>query len=155
MRRGLDEFVPGDHNLKCDRTGFKVKASEVAKEWNGLVVRKKSFETRHPQDFVRGVPDRPGVEDARPGPSPDYATQTTSLDVDEGAEQTELSVASTSNMSIGDAIKIAMDNNEWHLATISSFVAGDTVTISVGLTYKASSGNEVIIYNNQPQESAL
>ena len=43
-----------DNELVCDRTGFVVSRAEgLVREWNGLMVRKKSFEKRHPQDFVR------------------------------------------------------------------------------------------------------
>jgi len=45
-----------DQELICDRTGFKIPISEgLMEEWNGRMVRKESFEPRHPQDFVRGV----------------------------------------------------------------------------------------------------
>ena len=52
-----DYFAPGDYNVICDRTGFKVKASECEMEWNGLFVRKLSWEPRHPQDFIKGKVD--------------------------------------------------------------------------------------------------
>lgn len=38
----------------CDRSGFRVPVGELVKEWNGLMVRRKDWEPRHPQDFVRG-----------------------------------------------------------------------------------------------------
>lgn len=47
--------VPSNY-LICDRTGFKIPVSEgLREEWNGLKVRRESWEPRHPQDFVRGV----------------------------------------------------------------------------------------------------
>lgn len=43
------------NNLICDRTGFKVSVKEgLRKEWTGRMVRKESWEPRHPQDFYRG-----------------------------------------------------------------------------------------------------
>lgn len=60
-----DRFVPGDHFVRCDRTGFKVLASKAKKEWTGLIVRDESWEERHPQDFLRGRPDRQAVQDPR------------------------------------------------------------------------------------------
>jgi len=54
-------YKKGDHNVICDRDGRKYKASEMRKEWNGLMVHKSNFETRHPQDFVRGVKDDQSV----------------------------------------------------------------------------------------------
>ena len=64
-----DEYVHGDHNVICDRSGFKVKASQTRMEWNGLRVRIEDWEPRHPQDFVRGRADRQTVADARPEPT--------------------------------------------------------------------------------------
>ncbi len=58
-------FAPGDSNIICDRTGFKIKRSQARKEWNGRIVRKESFEERHPQDFLRVRPDDQSVRDAR------------------------------------------------------------------------------------------
>ena len=54
----------------CDRCGFQYRASELRKEWTGLMVCREDFDPRHPQDFVRGVPDRQNVPWARPEPEP-------------------------------------------------------------------------------------
>ncbi len=61
-------YSPGDFYRICDYTGFKVRASRTRKMWNGLIVRKESWEARHPQDFVRGVADYMVVPEARPRP---------------------------------------------------------------------------------------
>ena len=45
--------VPNNYEI-CDRTGFRVLPGELVEEWNGLKVRRKSWNRRHPQDFVRG-----------------------------------------------------------------------------------------------------
>ena len=62
-------FRPGDFWRICDRTGRKVLASDTVKEWTGAIVQRKSYDARHPQDFVRARPERPGVTDARPRPT--------------------------------------------------------------------------------------
>lgn len=54
-------YKKGDWLVICDRDGFKYKASEMRKEWNGLIVHKNNFETRHPQEFVRGRKDDQSV----------------------------------------------------------------------------------------------
>ncbi len=59
-------YVPGDHYLICDECGFKVRASETRKRWDGLRVCTKDWEPRHPQDFVKGRKDRQTVPNARP-----------------------------------------------------------------------------------------
>jgi len=67
-RRGNANYLlKGSNNVICDRTGFKVKAERVKKEWNGLYVRKESWERRQPQDLLRGFPDPQQVAINRPG----------------------------------------------------------------------------------------
>jgi hypothetical protein len=58
-------YKPGDYYRICDRTGFKVRNSKSKKEWNNQIVRTKSWEPRHPQDFVRGIADYQGVPEPR------------------------------------------------------------------------------------------
>lgn len=52
-----DYFKHGDWNALCDRCGFKYKASELRKTWDGLYVCKKDWEPRNQQDFVRAIED--------------------------------------------------------------------------------------------------
>lgn len=66
-------YRPGDFWRICDVSGRKVRASETVRQWDGLIVHHSEFETRHPQDFVKGRRDRQIVTDPRPEPSPVYA----------------------------------------------------------------------------------
>ena len=50
-------YAHGDWNAICWRCGFKYKASQLRREWEGFYVCDKCWERRHPQDFVRGVQD--------------------------------------------------------------------------------------------------
>jgi hypothetical protein len=59
-------YKEGNNWVICDRTGFKVRASECQKEWNGLFVRKKSYEERQPQDFPPDLRDSQLVPNPRP-----------------------------------------------------------------------------------------
>jgi hypothetical protein len=54
----------------CDRCGFERPLAALRKEWTGLRVCNSCWEPRHPQDFVRGVPDHQSVPDPRPEPEP-------------------------------------------------------------------------------------
>ena len=150
-----DEYIHGDYNVIDDKTGFKVKNSQVRTEWTHSRVHVSQFEVRHPQDFLRAVPDRQSVSNPRPGAPDAFAETTTTLDADELTGQTVLSVVSTSSMTIGDTIIVFMNNEITHLSTIFSFVENDTVTINEALTFNASSGNTVIVYSNETQESEL
>jgi len=59
-------FVPGQWNAVCDVCGQKWKSSSIKKRWDGLMVCPHDYEPRHPQDFLRSVPDRQAVPWSRP-----------------------------------------------------------------------------------------
>lgn len=52
----------------CDRCGFQYEASQLRKEWTGLMVCPKDYDPRHPQDRVRGKADRQAPPWVRPEP---------------------------------------------------------------------------------------
>jgi hypothetical protein len=60
----------GDWNVYCDRCGFKYPRSQCAYEHSFgnrtyLVCLVRCWEKQHPQEFVRGIPDRQFVPDVR------------------------------------------------------------------------------------------
>lgn len=61
-------WIPGDHWVICDVCGFKHRASQTRMRWDNLRVCNKDWEPRHPQEFVRGKPDRISVANPRPRP---------------------------------------------------------------------------------------
>ena len=65
-------YRPGDYYVICDECGFKYRASETRKRWDGMRVCTKDYEPRHPQDGVRGRRDRQAVKGARPEPPDVY-----------------------------------------------------------------------------------
>ena len=67
-------YKPGDWNAICDVCGFKFKASQLLKRWDGLMVCMDDFETRHPQDFIRPIKERNSVPWTRPRPEGDTIT---------------------------------------------------------------------------------
>ena len=52
-----DFYAPGDWNVACSMCGRKRKASELVKNWQGMYRCPEHNDSRHPQDFVRAVPD--------------------------------------------------------------------------------------------------
>ena len=74
MTRREDYFAPGDWNAICDGCGAKLKASRLRKDWQGWMKCHQCWEPRHPQDFVRGIPDHQSVRDARPPKNPVFLT---------------------------------------------------------------------------------
>jgi hypothetical protein len=65
-----DYFKAGSHNVICDCCGFKFKREQVKKDWQGFLKCSTCYEPRHSLDFLRSVPERPGVIDARPRQEP-------------------------------------------------------------------------------------
>ena len=62
----INKAIPGDYNVICDVCGFKLKRSQTRKRWDGLLVCDADWESRQPQDFVRGIPRRLRQLDMRP-----------------------------------------------------------------------------------------
>lgn len=67
-----NSYRAGDHYVICDVCGFKMRASETRRRWDNLRVCTKDWESRHPQDFVRGRKDRQRVPDPRPEPADNF-----------------------------------------------------------------------------------
>lgn len=61
----MSRYTPGP-NAICDFSGFKVKLSDLVKNWDGAMVASRFVDRRNLQDFVRGVPDRQALPFARP-----------------------------------------------------------------------------------------
>jgi hypothetical protein len=65
-------YKPGSWNAICDVCGFQHKAEELQKRWDGLMVCKEDFETRHPQTLLRVPTDNPSLPWSRPEPPDTY-----------------------------------------------------------------------------------
>ena len=59
-------YKPGDWFAICDSCGFKFYASQLKKRFDGFMVCSKDWESQHPQEFVRSIPERPALPWARP-----------------------------------------------------------------------------------------
>lgn len=62
----MDRWRPGDWWAVCAICGNRYYASELVRHWHGNYWCRRCWEPRHPQDFVRGIPDRPGVPWTQP-----------------------------------------------------------------------------------------
>lgn len=84
-----DTWRSGVWKAICDVCGFEFFSDELEKRWDGLMVCRKDFETRHPQEFMRPIVEhkipwsRPEQPDVFIGPdysadsyywAPDYTT---------------------------------------------------------------------------------
>lgn len=64
----------GDWNAICDVCGFKFKASQLRLRWDGLRVCDTDWESRHPQDLIRPIPDSPALPWTRPEGTDSFVT---------------------------------------------------------------------------------
>ena len=68
-RKGPYDYLKlGDWNAVCYECGAKFKASMLVQNWKKAYVCSQCFEPRHPQDFVRGVPDAQAPPWTQPDP---------------------------------------------------------------------------------------
>lgn len=79
-------FISGGWNAVCDQCGFRYKANELRKRWDGMMVCSHCYEIRHPQDFLKIYPEnnklsftRPEVDGSNVGPA-SYAVRGCSLE---------------------------------------------------------------------------
>ena len=56
------EWRKGQWKATCDRCGFDYHSPSLRLEWTGLRVCSACFDTRHPQDYLQGKPDRQAPE---------------------------------------------------------------------------------------------
>ena len=62
MPRGRADYQkPGTWNVRCSMCFAKRKADELVKNWRGQYRCKEHDEPRHPQDFLKAIPDNPSV----------------------------------------------------------------------------------------------
>jgi hypothetical protein len=141
-------YVAGDFWRVCDRCGFDVRASQSFRTWDNLYVCEADFETRHPQDFVRGRLDRQNVPDPRPVPVDTFIgpllTKISSAAV---AGATTFSVDSSVRFLAADHIGVMMDNGSVEQHVILSIPSATSIEITTPLAGSAAVGNVVIDYS--------
>lgn len=141
-----DDFRPGDHWVISSRSGRKIRASQARTEWTGAVVAADEFEERHPQEFVRSLPDRQAAgPPIRPRPPiVSVGPASTSLTAAAAAGATNIEVASTADFAAGNAIVVMVDTLDRHRATVATVVDATHLTISPALPWSAAIGRAVI-----------
>lgn len=63
---GHNWFEAGQWNAQCDQCGRIFKSGLLTRRWDMAMVCESCFETRHPQDYVRGVKEDMNVPWSRP-----------------------------------------------------------------------------------------
>lgn len=57
---------PGTWKAVCDSCGFEFPSDELRERWDGFMVCKDDYETKHPQLEIRAKPERIAVPWTRP-----------------------------------------------------------------------------------------
>lgn len=145
------KFKLGSFYRKDDRTGFPQRAGRTKKEWQGLIVDRRVWEPRQPQDFVKGVKDIQTVPDARPLPpnvfkGPIYVA----LSADAAVGATVLVVQAIEGFSDGDPIGVMTDVGQYFDTTVDGTPSGNNIPIADPLALPAASGNLVVNTAHNP-----
>lgn len=73
MTGRADYLELGSWNAVCYFCGFKHKAADLRRHWQGFYVCERCWEPRQTQDFVRAVPENMTPPWAQPRPAATYA----------------------------------------------------------------------------------
>lgn len=143
-------YRPGDFLRDCDRCGFTLYASETKQQWDGLIVCEPCFETRHPQDFVRGRADRQNVPLPRPVPAYSYlGPLSTTVTDDAPAGQSFLLLTSTTGMTAADTLQIMLSSGAPTRIAIATVTSAVRVDLSSALNGTVSAGAVVLDVSSQ------
>jgi hypothetical protein len=148
-KRGI-QYRPGSFYRQDDMSGLTTRAENTAPEWNGLIVDKRFWEARQPQDLVTGVADNQNVPDARPLPPPPFVGPvftTTTANAAVGA--TVLPLEATTGFNPGSFVGIMLDSGVVFNTQVSNVAApAGSIRLTQGLPYTAASGNNVTNYRS-------
>lgn len=141
-------YVPGDFWRICDRCGFRYRSSQTFRTWDGLFVCREDFETRHPQDFVRGRKDLQNVPNARPEPLDTViGPLLTKVSVAALTGATTLNVDSSTRFLAADHIGVMLDSGNVEPHIIQSIPSATSILITTSLGGSVGVGNVVINYS--------
>ena len=137
-------YVPRDNWVICQRTGMKFRKSEMRQEWTGLYVNKASWESRHPQDFVKVEAEDTSVSLALPD-NQQTVGQTTLLN-NLWLNNTNWTLMLTDQtVEENDAVGIILNNNTafWTFAESVTAIS-NTPLMDVNNTLVIDSAGEVV-----------
>jgi hypothetical protein len=141
-------YIAGDFWRICDRCGFKKRASQTFRTWDGLYVCSEDFETRHPQDFVRGRKDNQNVPNARPEPLDTViGPLLTKIATAAAVGATTITVDSSVRFLSTDRVSVMLDDGNAQSNIIFSIPSPTSIHLTTPLSGTAAVGNVVINYS--------
>jgi hypothetical protein len=69
-------YIRGGNWAICDVCGFKYRAFDLRRRWDGALCCSADWELRNPQDYLRGVPDNPTAPVTNPEQPDKFQLQT-------------------------------------------------------------------------------
>ena len=118
---------PGGYNCVCDVCGLKYKASDLLKRWDGLMVCKYDWEPRHPQEFIKVVPDHTKLSFIR--------SDSDGIDVAPTYDCSVIDEVSWSSHALNAFFAASADTDNQQTYTLYKVrTFGGQITIPVGLT---------------------
>lgn len=149
-KRGV-QYRPGSFWRQDDRSGFSVRAEDMRQEWNELLVDKKLYEPRQPQDFVQGVADDQTVDQARPIPPAVFVGPiSTELALPAVVGATFLYLDAINGFNAGRKLGVMMDSGEYFNTTIDGPPTSFGVNIAAAMPGTAARGNIVTVFIPAP-----
>lgn len=141
-------YIAGDFWRICERCGFRKRASHTFKTWDGLYVCAEDFETRHPQDFVRGRRDNQNVPDPRPEAQDNIIGPLQTLIATAAATgATTLVLDSSVRFLASDKIGVILNNGSTERRVVATVPTSTSITLTSGISAGAAVGNIVINYS--------
>jgi hypothetical protein len=138
-------WEPGGFWRIDDLTGFKVRASDTRKQWDGAIVHSDVYENRNPQDLIRSRRDKQSVQNPRPeGIDTFIGPLTASFAAAAAAGATSINVDSSVRMLAGDHLVIMLDNGDTFRTTISSVTDASNIVLVNAMPYSAAAGNSIV-----------
>lgn len=144
----MTAYISGDFWRICEVCGFKCRSSQTFRRWDGLFVCEADFETRHPQDLVRGRKDNQNVPDPRPEPVDTIiGPLQTTISVAATTGTATISVASSVRFLAADHIGVILNDGNVERHVILSIPSATSIEMTNGLGGAVSIGNVVINYS--------
>jgi hypothetical protein len=138
-----DYYKEGDYNAICDQCGMKYKASTLRMTWDNLFSCPQCWSPKHPQYFVKGLPDHQTVPISRPDNKTTMGQ--TAMKVAGVKFDLTIDVDSISGISDNDSIGIVLDDTTTHWTQVNGTPSVNTVTLETYLPYAAAIDNVVYI----------
>ncbi len=144
-----ERYIPGDNWIIDDITGQKIRALESRRQWDGTITNERNYSPRHPQDFVRAIPDRQAADLIRSRPADTFQGPLTTETIqasDPGSIL--LRVSTNAGMHSGDSLSIILSNGDTFLASIISTYAADYLLTETGDRILLEDGSGYVLWED-------